>query len=217
MPDGVGAVVVDRRPVGAPRIRVLRHRRVVVAADQVVQAQRHRVVDVGLVRVQQQRAHRLHDDRVVTPRHPNPVLGDVGRAGIRVPRQPAEGIPVGLRQVMARPVAVAAGVGDAGNPGAALAGERSVHDLRYRRAGAFGEGVGVEELAPQRRQVHQVRRVPEVLLRDLQLGHHRRLQRAKQRVERLAGLEVERPVLHLHEDVVAELCRRAARTPGRRA
>ena len=64
---GVGAVVVDRRPVGAPRIRVLRHRRVVVAANQVVQAQRHRVVDVGLVGVEQQRTQRLHDDRVAAP------------------------------------------------------------------------------------------------------------------------------------------------------
>ena len=40
----VRAVVVGRGPVGAARVGVLRHRRVVVAADQVVQAQRHRVV-----------------------------------------------------------------------------------------------------------------------------------------------------------------------------
>ena len=37
--------------------------------------------------------------------------------------------------------------------------------------------------------------------------------RAEQRVERLARLEVDRAVLDLDDDVVAELCRRAARTP----
>ena len=72
--------------------------------------------------------------------------------------------------------------------------------------GPSRERVGVEELLPHRAEVDEVLRVPEVLLRDLQLGHDRRLRhRAEQRVERLARLEVERAVLHLHDDVRAEL------------
>ena len=69
-----------------------------------------------------------------------------------------------------------------------------------------GVGVGVEELLPHRRQVHEVVGLAEVLLRDLQLRHQRRLRhRAEQRMERLARLEVERAVLDLDEDVRAEL------------
>ena len=49
-------------------------------------------------------------------------------------------------------------------------------------------------------------RLPEVLLRRLNLGDDRRLvQRAEQRVERLARHEVDRAVLDLHEHVRPEL------------
>ena len=47
--------------------------------------------------------------------------------------------------------------------------------------------------------------VAQILLRDLQFRHHRRARhRAEERAERLARLEVERSVLHLHDHVVAE-------------
>ena len=86
-----------------------------------------------------------------------------------------------------------------------VAVQRAVDDLRDERAGAGGVRVRVEELLPHRRQVHEVGRLAEVLLRDLQLGHQRRPRhRAEERAERLARLEVERAVLHLHDDVVAE-------------
>ena len=46
----------------------------------------------------------------------------------------------------------------------------------------------------------------EVLLGDLELSHHLCvLQLAEQRIERLAGLEVNRAVLYLDEDIVGEL------------
>src|SRR3712207_7940386 len=43
----VSLVVVGRRPVQTPRVVVLGHHRVVVAADQVMEAERHRVVHDG--------------------------------------------------------------------------------------------------------------------------------------------------------------------------
>ena len=43
------------------------------------------------------------------------LLGDGGGVEARVPRQPAERVPVGLREVVAGPVAIAAGVGHAGD------------------------------------------------------------------------------------------------------
>ena len=83
--------------------------------------------------------------------------------------------------------------------------DRAVDDLGHRATRPLGVGVGVEELLPHRRQVDEVRGLAEVLLRDLQLGHDRRLRHgAEERMERLARLEVEGAVLHLHEDVVAE-------------
>ena len=49
-------------------------------------------------------------------------------------------------------------------------------------------------------------RLAEVFLRRLDLGEHRRLlQRAEQRMERLARHEVDRAILHLHEHVRPEL------------
>ena len=123
----------------------------------------------------------------------------------RVPRQPAERVPVGLREVVAGPVAIAAGVGHAGDAGVRLRFERAVDDARHRRAAAAREGVGVEELLPHRRQVGEVVRVSQILLGNLQFRHQRCLRhRPEQRMERLARLEVQRAVLHLHERVGAE-------------
>ena len=53
-------------------------------------------------------------------------------------------------------------------------------------------GVRPQHLLEERRQVHEVRGEAEVLLRDLELQHQRRLRhRAEEGVERLAGLEVD--------------------------
>ena len=86
-----------------------------------------------------------------------------------------------------------------------MAFERAVDDPRDERPRALGVGVRVEELLPHRREVDEMRGLAEVLLRDLQLGHQRRPRhRPIKRMEGLAGLEVEGPVLDLHEHVVPE-------------
>jgi hypothetical protein len=106
---------------------------------------------------------------------------------------------------MPGPVRIAAGVGHPGDAGARVGVYRAFDDPRHGRSGAGRVGVGVEELLPHRREVDQVIRVPEVLLRDLELGHERRLRHgAEERVERLARLEVERAVLDLDEHVFPE-------------
>ncbi len=90
-PVPVGPMVVDRGPVLAAWVGVLGHRRVVVAADQVVKAERHRVVDQRLARPEHQRAdHRAHPAVVVRPRHARstrrrwqPRRGRGSRPGVR--------------------------------------------------------------------------------------------------------------------------------------
>ena len=126
-----------------------------------------------------------------------------------VPGEPAERVPVRLRERVAAPVAVVADVGDGGDAAeqVAHAGRHhaAVDDVGDGRLRAVGVGVGVERLLEQRRQVGEVRPLAEVLLRDLQLQHRLRARhRAEQRVERLARLEVDRPVLHLQLHVRPE-------------
>ena len=72
----VGPVVVGRRPVEPPRVVVLRHHRVVIAADQVMEAERHRVVHERLARAEHQRRDRLHGLRLAAPGLPDPLVGD---------------------------------------------------------------------------------------------------------------------------------------------
>ena len=75
-----------------------------------------------------------------------------------------------------------------------------------RRTGTIGEGVGIEKFFPHRAQVHQMLALPEVFLRRLNFGEHRcLLEGSKQRMKRLARLEIERAVFDLQEDVRAEL------------
>ena len=141
-------------------------------------------------------------------RHPDPLVGDLGRAERRVPGEAPEGVPVGLREVVPAPVAVAAGVGDAGDAGAPVAVQRAVEDPGDGASpGPWRVGVGVEELLPHRRQVHQVRgewpRYSCVTWSSAISGVFGIA--PKSGLERLARLEVERAVLHLHEHVVAEL------------
>jgi len=201
----VGPVIVHGRPVEPPRVGILGHRGVVIAANQMVQAERHGVVDVRLARSEHERADRPDDVRRVAPRHPDPLVGDLGGPQAWIPGQPAVRVPVGLSEVVARPVRVLPGVGHARHPRALVAVHRSVQHLRHRGARAGGVRVRVEELLPHRREVDEVVRLSEVLLRDLQLGHERRARhRAEERAERLPRLEIERPVLDLHEDVVPE-------------
>ncbi len=75
---GVGPVIVEGRPVGAAGVRVLGHRGVMVAADQVVEAEGHGVADERLARVEHHRADRVDDHRILSPGHPDPPRRDRG-------------------------------------------------------------------------------------------------------------------------------------------
>jgi hypothetical protein len=65
---------------------------------------------------------------------------------------------------------------------------------------------GAQRFFPHRAQVDQVCGVTQIFLGDLHFHHQRRLRhRAEQRRERFARLEIDGPVLHLHEHVFGEL------------
>ena len=117
----------------------------------------------------------------------------------------ANGWPHQLRASPVLATAAMPPVSSRGRPGQA-----AVDDRADRRAAPARVGVGGEHLAPHRRQVREVRREAQVLLRDLQLQHQRRRgHRAEQRVERLARLEVDGAVLDLQR-TLAGTCRPAA-------
>ena len=104
------------------------------------------------------------------------------------------------------PISIRADVGHACHAGGLVAEQRAVDDLGDRGAFAACVGVGPQGLFKQRPQVHQVSREAEVFLRDLHFQHERRVGcGAEQGMKGLAGLKVDRAVLYLQHDVVAEL------------
>ena len=202
-PARVGAVVVDASSSRRARRVVDPGPRPVVVAlgHEVVQAERRHVVDRRLARARASSSSRAPTKRVVVAeRHPRPTRR-------RSPRDPSIGSqasrpnayqfarrtsePHQLRSVptLATPAM----------PVSAWPSSDPSTTLRDERALAPRVGVGAQRLLEQRREVDEVRGEAEVLLRDLELQHQRRARhRAEQRVERLARLEVDRAVLHLH-------------------
>jgi hypothetical protein len=82
----------------------------------------------------------------------------------------------------------------------------AVHHLGHGRTLALGVGVRLQGLFVERAQIDQVGGEAEVFLGDLELHAEVGLRHGpEQRMERLARLEVDRPVLDLDDDVVAEL------------
>ena len=66
--------------------------------------------------------------------------------------------------------------------------------------------IGIQALLPHGVQIDHVVAVPQILLGNLHLGHHIGLfHLTEQRAERLTRLEINRTVLDLNYDVVAEL------------
>ena len=162
----------------------------------VSEPERRHVIHHGFARGEHHRLHRTDDAGIVRERHPDPFVRDGGRGEGVVPRQPAERVPVGLVEVRAAPVPVRSHVGDAGE---------ALDLLPHRRPGAARVGVGAEHLLPQRREERQMGVLAEVFLGDLELHHQRRPGHgAEQWTERLARLEIERPVLYLEQHVLAE-------------
>ena len=213
-PDAVrvGAVVVDRRPVGAACVLHVDPGAgavVVALGHDVVQAERRHVVDDRLARAQHHLFHGRDEAFVGRERHAQPLVGDLVGGEAVVPREPAEGVPVRLGEGMAAPVAVVADVrdgGDAAEQGAPAVGpEGAVREARHRPSRPQREGVRIEHLLEQRRQVREVRSLSQVFLGDLQLQHRGRgRDRREQRVKRLARLKVDGAVLDLQADVGAE-------------
>src|SRR5262245_17303432 len=123
-----------------------------------------------------------------------------------IPREPAERVPVGLCEVGAAPVAIAPRVGHTRNASASVTLQRTIDHARYGRALALRVCLGCEHFAEEGTKVDQVRGEAQVLPGDLEFHHERRLRHAAEpRMEWLARLKVEGPVLYLHEHVVAEL------------
>ena len=153
-----------------------------------------------LARVQHHRPDRGHDVGRARPGHADPLVGDRLRGERGIPGQPPERVPVGLREVVAGPVRSVPVLATPAMPVRAWPSSEPSTTLRRSSPGPSRtcrrRGTPSTSAPGTTRCV----RVAEVLLRDLQLGHERRLRhRAEQRVERLARLEVERAVLHLHE------------------
>src|SRR3546814_10367439 len=94
-------------------------------------------------------------------------LGDRARRQIGIPGEAAEGVPVRLVEIGARPVAIRADVRDARDRAQGVAVEPAFDHLRDRRALAPGIGVGVERFLEQRREVDEMGREAEILLGDL--------------------------------------------------
>ncbi len=99
---------------------------------------------------------------------------------LRVPRELAVGVQVGHGEVAAEPRRVGADV-DHARVAAQLAREPLAADnVRRGRPLAVGAEVKVEDLLPHGRQVHQMRLLAEVLLRDLQLDGGARLDQVRE-------------------------------------
>ena len=117
-----------------------------------------------------------------------PFLGYLCRRQRGVPGETSEGIPVGLRKMVAAPVGVVADVGDACH--------------RFQAPWLDKR----EELAPHGGEIDQVVGGAKILLGNLEFHHHLGLlQRGEQRTVGLAGLEVHGTVLDLDDDVVGKL------------
>ena len=143
---------------------------------------------------------------VVGERHANPFVGDLIGGKLVVPGEAAQGIPVGLAEMVPAPVRVQARIEHADHAGEPLRLHRAFEDFADRRAGAVGERVGIEEFLPHGAQVDEVLGLAEIFLRRLNFGEDRSLlERAEQRVKRLAGLKIERAVFDLQQYVGAEL------------
>ena len=161
---------------------------VVVELEDMVQSQRHHIVDACLAALLHDGGHHKDEVLIGAERLLQPLPGNLLGRQRWVPRQATEGVPVGLREMVAAPVAVLADVGHTSH---------ASQPLRLYIA---------EKLLPQGSQVDQVARLSGVLLRNLQLGHIGGLANlVEDGAVWLARLEVERSVLGLQDDILAEI------------
>ena len=189
-------MIVARIPFRARQIAYPRPGSVVVSGvHQVREAHRRHVAGHALAAAQ----HHRHDpgQKWFAPAErlcrPFACDGRAGQGGI--PGEAAKGIPVRLIEVAATPVAVRSGIGHARHSGRG-------HHLRHRAA---APGIGVQHLGPHWCQEGQVAGETQILLGDLHFQHQPRIRHcAEHRMERLARLEIDGAVLHLHDHVAGK-------------
>src|SRR5205814_9941833 len=101
------------------------------------------------------------------PRHADPLVGNMFRGQLMVPRESAERVPVRLREIMPAPVLIRAGVGHSAHAGQLMFAYRAVDRAADRRTWPGGMRVAVEEFLPHCRQVYQMIGVAQIFLSDL--------------------------------------------------
>src|ERR1051326_1770593 len=107
---------------------------------------------------------------------------------------------------MSSPVSNGTGVCDSRNTRQTLVIQPTINDFRDCRRATTRVRVRVEKLTPHRRQKNEVIREAEILLRDLQLGHHLRpWHHAEERMKRLPRLEVDWSILYLQQHIRRKL------------
>src|SRR6185312_8602187 len=118
---------------------------------------------------------------------------------------PSVAVQVRLGQLVAGPVRVEADVRHA-NVAAGRAMKDTTGNDRLHGGGLRSRvEIEVERLLPHRHEEDEMTRLPEVLLCHLQLDRDVGvLERAEQRRDRLADLEIDRSMLYLDDDVLVE-------------
>src|SRR5262249_45376182 len=135
-----------------------------------------------------------------------PFIDDAARRQVRIPRQPAEAIKVGLRHMISEPIPIEPHVRDADKTSGRTA-ERFARNKRLDWCFATaGTHIEIESLLPHRRKEHEMTRLSHVFLRDLELNSLiGLLESPEQRRRRLTHLKIDRAVLDLDDHVVIEL------------
>lgn len=103
----------------------------VSAPHNVMESEWRHIIHQRFVRFKHYAQECAHRSRLLRERHMDPFLRNRLRRELGVPGQTAEGIPVGLSEVMSGPVARRAGVGYTGHAGQALIVKTTVHHFGY--------------------------------------------------------------------------------------
>src|SRR5258705_80926 len=106
-PPGVGPMIINRVPVST-RLSVPPGSRTIVMSSphDMVKAKRRHVIHDRLARLEHDASNDFCRPGIVSERHANPLLGNLPRSEIGIPREPAERVPVGLQELVASPVSI---------------------------------------------------------------------------------------------------------------
>src|SRR5688572_24705031 len=122
-----------------------------------------------------------------------------------IPCESAEPIPIGLAKWMSTPIAIIANICYACYSRECMLVKRSINDFGDSRVLALCESVFVEAFLEQCWKKNKMCAEPKIFLGNLELHHERSLWHcAKERMKRLAWLEIDWSVLYLDEYVRPE-------------